>query len=201
MEPGEWPVSWNYITKRGVPGCAHGERFETPTMSKAVTSRDVSARDVAKISEIGRLVEQDKTPWYRKKSLRMLYFTLVPAALGVEMTSGYDGSVLNGLQAVNPWNTYFDNPNGSILGVLTAAFNIGAVLALPVVPYCNDRWGRKFCVVFGSILTTIGAILQGASVNSEASIPFSKKSADVLHLSWHVPGCTTDHGYGHSIRH
>jgi hypothetical protein len=27
----------------------------------------------------------------------------VPAALGVEMTSGYDGSVLNGLQAVKPW--------------------------------------------------------------------------------------------------
>lgn len=136
-------------------------------MSKAFASNDVSARELAKVSEINRLLAQDKTPWYRKKNLRTLYFTLVPAALGVEMTSGYDGSVLNGLQAVDPWNEYFDNPNGAILGVLTAAFNIGAVMALPFVPYCNDRWGRKFCVVFGSILTTVGAILQGASVNSE----------------------------------
>jgi MFS family permease len=137
-------------------------------MSKAVASHDISARDVAKISEISRLIEQDKTPWYRKKNLRTLYLTLVPAALGVEMTSGYDGSVLNGLQAVDPWNTYFNNPNGAILGIITAAFNIGAVCSLPFVPYCNDRWGRKFCVVFGSILITIGVILQTASVNSMA---------------------------------
>ena len=72
-------------------------------MARAIAGHDVAAGDVAKISEIGHLLEQDKTPWYRKKNLRRLYFCLVPAALGVEMTSGYDGSVLNGLQAVQPW--------------------------------------------------------------------------------------------------
>ena len=169
-------------------------------MSKAVGSRDVSARDVAKISEISRLIEQDKTPWYRKKNLRMLYLTLVPSALGVEMTSGYDGSVLNGLQAVTPWNEYFDNPNGAILGVMTAAFNIGAVLALPFVPYSNDRWGRKFCIVFGSILSTIGAILQGSSVNSKPYIRRSKVFAD-LRRSWNVLSSTADHGHGHPVCH
>lgn len=45
------------------------------------------------------------TPWYKKPNLRRLYLTLVPAALGCEMTSGYDGSILNGLQAVSPWLT------------------------------------------------------------------------------------------------
>lgn len=138
-------------------------------MSKAIGARDVNVRDVAAASEINRLLKLDHVPWYRKKNLRMLYFTLVPAALGVEMTSGYDGSVLNGLQAVDPWLEYFNNPNGALLGVLSAAFNIGAVIALPFVPYCNDRWGRKFCVVFGSILSTAGAILQGASQNCECS--------------------------------
>jgi hypothetical protein len=75
--------------------------------------------DVGKVaaeSEINRLIALDPVPWYQKKNLRMLYFFLVPAVLGVEMTSGYDGSILNGLQAVQPWLTTFNNPTGSILG-------------------------------------------------------------------------------------
>lgn len=62
--------------------------------------------DVTKVtqeSEVGRLLRLNKTPWYRKPNLRRLYMFLVPAALGCEMTSGYDGSILNGLQAVGPW--------------------------------------------------------------------------------------------------
>ena len=59
---------------------------------------------LAQLSDVTHLLSQDTTPWYKKKNLRKLYATLVPAALGVEMTSGYDGSVLNGLQAVVPWN-------------------------------------------------------------------------------------------------
>lgn len=51
-----------------------------------------------------RLLNSDLTPWYQKPNLRRLYFFLVPAAIGVEMTSGFDGSVLNGLQAVDRWN-------------------------------------------------------------------------------------------------
>lgn len=72
-------------------------------MSRAIAGHDVSANEVAKVSGIEHLLAQDKTPWYQKKNLRRLYLCLVPAALGVEMTSGYDGSVLNGLQAVQPW--------------------------------------------------------------------------------------------------
>ncbi len=63
----------------------------------------INAGQLAQASDVIALAEQDKTPWYRKRNLRMLYLTLVPSALGVEMTSGYDGSVLNGLQAVKSW--------------------------------------------------------------------------------------------------
>lgn len=58
---------------------------------------------VSEQSEVNRLMSLDTTPWYSKPNLRFLYFCLVPAALGVEMTTGYDGSVLNGLQAVTAW--------------------------------------------------------------------------------------------------
>lgn len=115
---------------------------------------DVTA--VAQESDVKRLLELDTTPWYQKPNLRRLYFALVPAVLGVEMTSGYDGSILNGLQAVKPWldcklaleilgissiadmHTDFHNPQGALLGAITAAFSIGAVLALPIVPYVRD---------------------------------------------------------------
>lgn len=71
-------------------------------MVKMVVKQTNVAR-AAEESEVTRLLKLDTTPWYRKPNLRRLYFCLVPAVLGVEMTSGYDGSVLNGLQAVGPW--------------------------------------------------------------------------------------------------
>jgi len=63
------------------------------------------AMKLAQESELIWLLELDTVPWYKKPNLRFLYFCLIPAALGVEMTTGYDGSVLNGLQAVASWQT------------------------------------------------------------------------------------------------
>ncbi|KAH8811349.1 MFS transporter [Xylogone sp. PMI_703] len=125
----------------------------------------IDAPQLAQLSDVTHLLSQDSKPWYRKRNLRKLYLTLVPAALGVEMTSGYDGSVLNGLQAVVPWNSYFNSPNGALLGLITAAFSIGAVLAIPFIPFVNDRYGRRMCVLFGSCVIAIGVVLQTASVN------------------------------------
>lgn len=127
----------------------------------------MNATNLAQASDLTLLQEQDTRPWYQKKNLRFLYLTLVPSALGVEMTSGYDGSVLNGLQAVGSWIDYFDNPQGAILGIITAAFSLGSVAAIPFVPWVNDRFGRKMSIKFGSFLIIIGAIVQTAAINSK----------------------------------
>jgi len=37
---------------------------------------------------VSRLARQDNIPWYSKPNLRLLYFLMFPACLGVEMTSG-----------------------------------------------------------------------------------------------------------------
>jgi hypothetical protein len=68
-------------------------------------SQQADASTIKEQSEVIRLLERDTTPWYQKPNLRALYLCLIPAALGVEMTTGYDGSVLNGLQAVAHWQT------------------------------------------------------------------------------------------------
>lgn len=50
---------------------------------------------------------------------------------------------------------------------MNAALAIGAVLAIPCVPFFNDRYGRKLCIVLGTMITLTGSILQTASVNIE----------------------------------
>lgn len=53
---------------------------------------------------VTRIVAQDKVPWYKKTNLRYLYLMLIPTCMGVEMTSGFDSSMMNGLQALDTWD-------------------------------------------------------------------------------------------------
>jgi hypothetical protein len=49
------------------------------------------------------IVHADKMQWYRKPNLRFLYLILVPTCIGTEWTLGFDGSMMNNLQAVPSW--------------------------------------------------------------------------------------------------
>ncbi|RSM02034.1 hypothetical protein CEP52_008197 [Fusarium oligoseptatum] len=117
-----------------------------------MSAKHNNAGEVAAASEVRRLLEEDKTLWFQKPNLRSLYLLLVPAALGVEMTTGYDGSVLNALQAVDLWNEHYDNPTGATLGVISAALAIGTAAGVPIMPYLNDHFGRKF--LFGMLIAS-----------------------------------------------
>ncbi|KAJ3039983.1 hypothetical protein HDV00_011538 [Rhizophlyctis rosea] len=72
-------------------------------------------------------------PWYRNRGIRNLNLLLL-LALITSCTNGYDGSMMNGLQAVENWQNYFNHPHGSILGLLNAIQNIGSIIALPIAP-------------------------------------------------------------------
>ncbi|KAL4876241.1 MFS transporter [Aspergillus karnatakaensis] len=126
---------------------------------------DVKVNEIAATSEVSRLLAEDKIPWYKKRNLRNLYLFLMPSALGVEITTGFDGSVLNGLQAVDRWQAHFDYPSSATLGLVSAAISIGSVAAVPAIPLCNDRWGRRFSVIFGSFIVLIGVVIQTAAAN------------------------------------
>jgi MFS family permease len=41
----------------------------------------------------------------------------------------------------------------------------GAVMSLPIVPFTNDRFGRKHSITIGSAIIVVGAVLQTAAVN------------------------------------
>jgi sugar porter (SP) family MFS transporter len=73
--------------------------------------------------------------------------------------------MMNGLQSTSSWKTYFNNPSGSVLGVVNAAQSIGSVVVLPVVGLLSDRIGRRWTLFSGIVTVIIASTLQAASVN------------------------------------
>ncbi|KAI9574335.1 hypothetical protein HD554DRAFT_2229539 [Boletus coccyginus] len=119
---------------------------------------------------VSRLAQQDKVPWYKKPNLRLLYLLMFPTCLGVEMTTGFDSSMLNGFQAVPTWLEFFHNPRSALLGRVSAMYELGAIAALPFVPSVVDKFGRRRSILIGSILMIIGGVLQGAAWNPASSL-------------------------------
>lgn len=72
---------------------------------------------------------------------------------------------MNGLQTLPQWRNYFDNPHGAILGGLNAVYPAGKVVALFLVTYICDRFGRKKTIAIGALACVAFAIMQGLSKN------------------------------------
>ncbi|KAF2193108.1 general substrate transporter [Zopfia rhizophila CBS 207.26] len=113
-----------------------------------------------------RIVQEDKVSWIQKPNLRTLYFLLFPSCMGIELTSGFDSQLINALQIVPSWMSYFGNPQGSLKGIIAAAYSLGAILSLPFIPIVNDKFGRRGSIFGGSVIMIIGAIIQGFSQNA-----------------------------------
>ncbi|KAH6632957.1 hexose transporter-like protein [Boeremia exigua] len=125
------------------------------------------APPVAPIDEsiIQNLVAQDHVRWWNKPNLRSLYLLLVPFCLFIESTSGFDSSMMNGMQALTHWKVFFNYPKGGQLGLLVACYNLGAITSIPFISLVSDHFGRRKSIVFGSVIMCIGAIMQGLSKN------------------------------------
>ncbi|KAK2056217.1 hexose transporter [Colletotrichum caudatum] len=109
------------------------------------------------------LPRTDKHWFQQPHLLRFNVLLLVP--LLSSSVVGYDGSLMNGLQSLRQWREYFGNPTGVKLGVVNAAQSIGSVLALPIIGYLADRFGRKPVLLSGIILIIIATIVPSTSIN------------------------------------
>ncbi|KAK5166054.1 uncharacterized protein LTR77_008315 [Saxophila tyrrhenica] len=105
------------------------------------------------------VLDVPEVTWWKSPGLQSLYFMMPILFLGATV-NGYDGSLLNGLRTSEQWQTYFDNPDGSQLGLFTAIQNIGAVCALPFSAYAADLFGRRIGVAAGIVVIFVGTILQ-----------------------------------------
>ncbi|KAK9482558.1 lactose permease [Lipomyces starkeyi] len=106
----------------------------------------------------------DTTHWWRYKNLRNLNLLIFVPILSF-FTQGFDGSLMNGLQAVEQWREYFGEPTGSTLGLFNGAYPIGGLIVLPLISSISDRFGRRVGIASGAVICCIGAVLQGAAQN------------------------------------
>ncbi|KAJ7076584.1 hexose transporter [Mycena belliarum] len=100
--------------------------------------------------------------WYNNKRLIALNGWIV-LLLFTSSASGYDGSMMNGLQSLPQWETYFNFPTKGKLGLLGSIQNIGALAGYPFAPYLCDGIGRRPTVFIGALLMVIATAIQTAS--------------------------------------
>ncbi|KAG4252886.1 hypothetical protein BFJ72_g8551 [Fusarium proliferatum] len=120
---------------------------------------------------VTRLVEEDKTPWYKKPNLRIMYVWLFFCCMGVEMTSGFDSQLINTLQYSQNFHHYLGdgrkNAEGKwaiepgLLGFVNSSYQLGSIFAVPFAPWFAQRFGRRWSIMLGSLIMVGGAIIQG----------------------------------------
>ncbi|KAK7447445.1 hypothetical protein VKT23_014154 [Stygiomarasmius scandens] len=100
--------------------------------------------------------------WYNNSRLIALH-AWIALVLITSSTSGYDGSMMNGLQSLPQWKDYFHDPSDSQLGLLNAIQNIGSLAAYPFAPYLSDGIGRKKTIILGAFIMCAATAIQTAA--------------------------------------
>lgn len=85
--------------------------FHNFTLYSIVATKRISAKMgiktvVGGVSDpiLTRMAEEDKVKWWKKPNLRIMYIYLFLCCMGVEMTSGFDSTLIGVLQFSDPWN-------------------------------------------------------------------------------------------------
>ncbi|WOO79092.1 Lactose permease [Vanrija pseudolonga] len=105
------------------------------------------------------------TRWYKGSLLKLNLLIFI--VLIASMTNGYDGSMMNGLQALDNWKEYFHHPEEkpTLFGVFNAIQNIGNILGLPFAPYVSDLLGRRNALILACTIMIVATIIQTAAKN------------------------------------
>lgn len=86
---------------------------------------------------------------------------IVPVGHDIDSVALDDQSLLTGLQALPQWTTYFNDPKGQWLGLISACILLpGVVFGFPAAWVCNT-WGRKAGVLLGASFIVVGTIWNG----------------------------------------
>jgi MFS family permease len=131
-----------------------------------ITTKDT---DTSAVERFDGLTIKDVTPklekiWVRYPRLLQLNLLLLCAFLG-QTATGYDGSMLNGMQALPQWNEYFGTPSGGRLGAMVNGIVFGVLIALPFTSILCDKIGRRYPITIGTSIIIAGSVLQTAAVN------------------------------------
>lgn len=114
--------------------------------------------------ELAAILPSNDKAWYKKTNLRLLNFCCFSLFL-LSSANGYDGSMLNGVLALEPWQDFMHHPTGAWLGFISAAQNLGSIFFFPVVALLSNRFGRKPTILCGYFFLSLGVGLQAGAIN------------------------------------
>jgi MFS family permease len=116
-------------------------------------------------SELASVLPQDKVAWYKQKDLLKLNYSIFCLIL-LASANGYDGSLMNGLQALPQWQEFMNSPRGAWLGFVNAIQALGGLLLYTVAAWCSNKFGRKKTIGVGYFWLALGVGLQTGAMNS-----------------------------------
>ncbi|ORX34853.1 putative hexose carrier protein [Kockovaella imperatae] len=120
--------------------------------------------------------------WVPESSL-VLSVLLVLCSAAQSLTTGYDGSMLNGVNILPQYTNYFQLSTGE-LALNTCSVYIGGALAPLCTGYFLDRLGRRMTLLWSTCLMVVGVILQTAAT----SVPMFLASRIVLGFGNSIAG-------------
>ncbi|TKA44689.1 hypothetical protein B0A54_04640 [Friedmanniomyces endolithicus] len=136
-------------------------------------------------------------PWYQYQHLRRLYGWLV-VVLMVQATNGFDGSLMNGLQALTYWQKYFNYPTGAQLGIFNGTQGLGSVFAVTFLWWLVEKVGRRITIMMGAVIIIIGVFIQSFATslamfvtNRWGSSPALEPSLGAFIAAWVTLGTLT----------
>lgn len=110
---------------------------------------------------------RSESAWYRQKHLLRLNF-IIFSLIMFSSANGFDGTLMNGLQALDQWNEFMDNPSGPWLGWLNGIYWLGSGIGYPTAAWIANRWGRRPSIALGYLFLVLGCALQTAANNDIA---------------------------------
>lgn len=134
------------------------------------TTAAVNDVHVAKIQGSNRLATANLTapPKPLSKNMILLYLMCIAPFLCGTM-SGYDGSVMGSFLVERSFQDDFGaSVNGFEAGYITAMYQIGGCCSIPFIGESMDRFGRRFGIFAGCLLSVLGAIIQGTSASTSS---------------------------------
>ncbi|KAF8910671.1 hypothetical protein CPB84DRAFT_1764320 [Gymnopilus junonius] len=103
-------------------------------------------------------------PWWKNRGILILNLCLL-TPLMTSVVNGIDSSLVNGLQILPGWQSYFHFPKGRTLGLINSAQFLGNLTGLPFTAFLSDTLGRRTALFIGSLLMCLGVGLQAAAWN------------------------------------
>ena len=85
--------------------------------------------------------------WWKDGKLRVLYWHCAVLSVA-SVTTGYDGMMLNTSQLMDPWQEFFGEPEGALLGLL----NNACVDTIPITIKAFEKFADLLAIAIGTTL-------------------------------------------------